>query len=141
MDKNQPPIEVGARYSLGPLETQVLKAVWERGTATVRELLAEGKLWQTYPTIMTTMNRLFRKGLFDRTLEGRAFRYSARYSPMEVERAVALSDIRQLLRSEYASLHLSYLVEAVGEEDETLLNEMQSLIEKKRAEISKGEQR
>src|SRR5258705_13697102 len=67
--------------SLGPLEKQVLQAVWARGTATVREVREDGRLWQTYPTIMTTMDRLFKKGLLDCVTEGRAFRYSAKYSP------------------------------------------------------------
>jgi len=65
---------------LGPLERQIHRAVWARGTATVREVLEDGTIWQTYTTIMTTMDRLFRKGLLARVLEGKAFRYSARYS-------------------------------------------------------------
>lgn len=120
---------------LGPLERQVHHAVWSRGTATVREVLADGTIWQSYSTIMTTMDRLFRKGLLLRALEGKAFRYSARLSPEEVERGAALKGICQLLDSEYASLHLSYLVEAVGAQDESLLEELQALVERQRAEL------
>jgi predicted transcriptional regulator len=127
--------------ALGPLEQQVLKAVWARGSATVREVLEDGKLWQTYPTIMTTMDRLFKKGLLDRVPDGRAFRYSARYNPAELERATAMKNIRQLLRSEYASLHLSYLVDAVSEQDGTLLDELQALVERHRADLKKGDER
>jgi len=126
--------------NLGPLERQVLESIWARGTATVRELLEGGGIWQTYPTIMTTMDRLFKKGLLDRVLEGRAFRYSPRYSPEELERLVSVNGIRQLLGSERASLHLSYLVEAVGAQGEGLLDELQALIEQRRAEMRKGEQ-
>jgi len=122
---------------LGPLEQKVLDLVWSMGTATVREVVRDGKLWQTYPTIMTTMDRLFKKELLDRTPEGRAFRYSVRYSPEEVERAEAISGIRRLLGSRYASLHLSYLVEAVGAQDERLLDELQSLVERQRAALRK----
>jgi len=118
---------------LGPLERQVFHAVWERGTATVREVLDGGKIWQTYPTIMTTMDRLFKKGLLDRIPDGKAFRYSARYRPEEIERAAAVNSIRQLLGSEYASLHLSYFVEAIGTQDTKLLDELQMLVERKRA--------
>jgi len=128
------------KANLGPLERQVLEAIWARGTATVRELLEGGGIWQTYPTIMTTMDRLFKKGLLDRLLEGRAFRYSPRYSPEELERLVSVNGIRQLLGSERASLHLSYLVEAVGAQGEGLLDELQALIEQRRAEMRKGEQ-
>ena len=124
---------------LGPLERQVLQAVWMRGTATVREVLEDGKIWQTYPTIMTTMDRLFKKGLLDRVPDGKAFRYSARYRPEEIERVSAVNSIRQLLGSEYASLHLSYLVEAVSTQDEKLLDELHTLVERQRAQLKKGE--
>ena len=136
-----PPIFSGAISSaqLGPLEKKVLKAVWTRGTATVREVREDGTIWQTYPTIMTTMDRLFKKGLLDRVPDGRAFRYSARHTPEELERLAAVSGVRQLLESEYVSLHLSYLVEAVSAQDTKLLDELQSLVERQRAQLKEGE--
>jgi predicted transcriptional regulator len=126
---------------LGPLERHVHHAVWMLGTATVREVIQDRKIWQTYSTILTTMDRLFRKGLLDRVQDGKAFRYSARYSPVELERLTAVREIRHLLKSEHASLHLSYLVEAVGEHDEKLLDQLQALVERQRAELQlkKGE--
>jgi predicted transcriptional regulator len=139
MDKPFPFFDADPRASLGPLERQVLEVVWALGTATVREVVRDGKLWQTYPTIMTTMHRLFKKGLFDRAAEGRAFRYSPRYGPQELERIAAEESIRQLLRSQNASLHLSYLVEAAGTQDERLLDELEALVERQRAELKKGE--
>jgi predicted transcriptional regulator len=142
MDPLHPILEAAAAARLGPLERQIHLAIWMRGNATVREVLEDGRIWQTYSTIMTTMDRLFRKGLLGRVLEGKAFRYSARYSPEEIERVAAMDGIRHLLGSEYASLHLSYLVEAVGELDEKLLEELQTLVERQRAELrlKKGEQ-
>lgn len=125
---------------LGPLEKTVLQAVWARGTATVREVREDGAIWQTYPTIMTTMDRLFKKGILDRAPDGRAFRYTARHTPEELERLTAVNGMRRLLESEYASLHLSYLVEAVGAQDGKLLDELQSLVERQRAQLKKGEQ-
>ncbi|MGA3104219.1 MAG: BlaI/MecI/CopY family transcriptional regulator [Terriglobales bacterium] len=136
------PFEGTGAAHLGPLERQVHTAVWMRGSATVREVLEDGTIWQTYSTIMTTMDRLFRKGLLTRVLEGKAFRYSALHSPEEVERAATMNGIRQLLGSDRASLHLSYFVEAVGAQDERLLEELQGLVERQRAELrkKKGEQ-
>ena len=81
---------------LGPLERQVHHAVWSRGSATVREVIQDRTIWQRYSTILTTMERLFRKGLLSRVQEGKAFRYSARYSPEELERLAAVRGIRQL---------------------------------------------
>jgi predicted transcriptional regulator len=129
--------------ALGPLERQVHHAVWSRGTATVREVIQDRTIWQRYSTILTTMERLFRKGLFSRVQEGKAFRYSARYSPEELERLMAVRGIRHLMKSEQASLHLSYFVEAVGEHDEKLLEELQALVERQRAElrVKKGERK
>jgi len=130
--------ETQPRTNLGPLERQVLDVVWALGTATVREVVRDGKLWQTYTTIMTTMHRLFKKGLFNRVPEGRAFRYCPRYGPEELERIAAEESIRQLLSSQNASLHLSYLVEAAGTQDERLLDELETLVERQRAELRKG---
>jgi predicted transcriptional regulator len=138
MDKVVSSSETHPRTNLGPLERQVLDVVWALGTATVREVVRDGKLWQTYTTIMTTMHRLFKKGLFNRVPEGRAFRYCPRYGPQELERIAAEESIRQLLSSQNASLHLSYLVEAAGTQDERLLDELEALVERQRAELRKG---
>jgi predicted transcriptional regulator len=129
--------DASLRAQLGPLEQKVLEVVWSLGTATVREIVHDGKLWQTYPTIMTTMDRLFKKGLLTRAAEGRAFRYSPRYSPEELERAEALGGIRRLLGSQNASLHLSYLVQEVSAQDARLLDELHSLVERQRAALKK----
>ena len=140
MDSLRSFFEATPSAQLGPLERQVLQAVWVRGTATVREVREDGGIWQTYPTIMTTMDRLYKKRLLDRVPDGRAFRYSARYSPEELERVAAVNGIRQLLGSEYASLHLSYFVEAVSTQDGKLLDELQALVERQRALLKKGEE-
>lgn len=125
-----------SRPQLGPFEQQVLEELWAHGSATVRELLADGKIHQAYTTVMTTMDRLYKKGLLDRVAEGRAFRYTPRHSAAELQRVNALESIRQLLGSDAASsLPLSYLVEAVSAHDTQLLDELQLLIERKRREI------
>jgi predicted transcriptional regulator len=131
--------DTSIRGRLGPLEQKVLDIVWSLGAATVREVVRDGKLWQTYPTIMTTMDRLFKKGFLNRVTDGRAFRYSPRYSLEELERADALGGIRRLLASQKASLHLSYLVQAVGAQDGRLLDELHALVERQRAALRKSE--
>jgi len=130
------------RVQLGPLEEQLLTALWLRGTATVRELLEDGDIKLAYTTVMTTLDRLYKKQLLDRVAEGRAFRYSPRHSQAELERAAAGEAIRQLLSSDTeASLPLSYLVEAVSEHDASLLDELQQLLEQKRRELRGKEKR
>ncbi|MGB8771279.1 MAG: BlaI/MecI/CopY family transcriptional regulator [Candidatus Korobacteraceae bacterium] len=135
MDPVDPSLEDAIATPLGPLEQQIHRAVWMRGPATVREVLQDRSIWQTYSTVLTTMDRLFRKGLLGRISEGKAFRYWVRCSPEELQRRTAVSGLRQLLRTEHAALHLSYFVEAVGEQDEKLLDELQALVERHRAEL------
>ena len=126
---------------LGPFEQQLLHELWSRGNATVRDLIDEGKIHQAYTTVMTTLDRLYKKGLLDRVAEGRAFRYTPRVTSEEVQRGAALEGIRQLLGSgDASSLPLSYLVEALSEHDAQLLDELQLLIERKRRELKAGAQ-
>lgn len=125
-----------SRPHLGPFEQQVLQELWLQGSATVRELLADGKIHQAYTTVMTTVDRLYKKGLLDRIPEGRAFRYTPRYTSEELQRDTALESIRQLLASgDASSLPLSYLVEALSNHDAQLLDELQLLVERKRREL------
>jgi predicted transcriptional regulator len=125
---------------LGPLEQRLMQEIWARGDATVRELVRGGNLHIAYTTVMTTLDRLFKKQLLTRVAEGRAFRYSPRISREEMQRAAAGDAIRQLLESGgAASLPLSYLVEAVSDHDARLLDDLQRMIERKRRELRKPE--
>ena len=85
---------------------------------------------------MTTVDRLYKKGLLDRVAEGRAFRYTPRQTSEEMQRVTALESIRQLLTGGTPSpLPLSYLVEALSDHDAQLLDELQLLVERKRREL------
>jgi len=130
----------GSRPQLGPFEQQLLQELWSHGSATVRELLADGQIHQAYTTVMTTLDRLYKKGLLDRVAEGRAFRYTPRHTSEELQRVTALESIRQLLGSgDASSLPLSYLVEALSSHDAKLLDELQLLVERKRRELKSRE--
>jgi predicted transcriptional regulator len=127
---------------LGPLEQQLLQSLWARGSGTVRELLDDEKMTQAYTTVMTTLDRLYKKQLLDRVAEGRAFRYTPKHSADEVRRVAAVEGIRQLLGSgDSSSLPLSYLVEALSEHDAQLLDELQVLVERKRRELKQAEEK
>ncbi|HYK51159.1 MAG TPA: BlaI/MecI/CopY family transcriptional regulator [Terriglobales bacterium] len=127
---NQPSL-----IKLGPLEQRLLEEVWARKTATVRELIDHGQLEIAYTTVMTTMDRLHKKGLLSRIEENRAFRYFPLVTKEELQRQAAGQVIQQLLASGPASLPLSYLVEAVTDHDKQLLDELQQLVENKRREL------
>ena len=121
---------------LGPLEERLLHALWQCHSATVRELIDDYNIHLAYTTVMTTLDRLYKKNLLNRVVEGRAFRYSPRQTQEELQKEAAGKAIRELLCSNAAaSLPLSYLVEAVGEHDAKLLEELQELVERKRREL------
>jgi predicted transcriptional regulator len=126
---------------LGPLEKQLLTVLWECGSATVRELLTriDGNL--AYTTVMTTLDRLYKKQLLDRRIEGRAFRYVPRHTPEELQKVEAGEAIREILASNRTSLPLSYFVEAITEHDAKLLDELQEMVERKRRELQNKESR
>ncbi|MFZ0418613.1 MAG: BlaI/MecI/CopY family transcriptional regulator [Candidatus Sulfotelmatobacter sp.] len=126
--------------NLGPLEQRLLDALWARGSATVRELVESGYEDLAYTTVMTTLDRLFKKGLLTRSEEGRAFRYVARFSREELHREAAGHAFRQLLdASPASSLPLSFLVEILGERDAQLLDDLRKLVERKRRELNSRE--
>jgi predicted transcriptional regulator len=121
---------------LGPLEERLLEALWLRGTATVRELVDAGCDDLAYTTVMTTLDRLFKKNLLSREVEGRAFRYTPQFSREELHREVAGEAFRQFLDASPAtSLPLSYLVEILTERDTQLLDDLRQLVETKRREL------
>jgi predicted transcriptional regulator len=125
------------KVRLGPLERRILAEVWSRKSLTVRELVEDGKIRLAYTTVMTTLDRLFKKGLLDRAEEGRAFRYSATCAPEEVQRLVAVTGVRRWIESTRpSSLPLSYFVEAIGAHD-AMLNELRVLVEQKRSQLKK----
>jgi predicted transcriptional regulator len=123
---------------LGPLEQRLLEALWQRGNATVRELVDDNGVCRdlAYTTVMTTVDRLFKKNLLARQAEGRAFRYTPRLTREEWHREAAGEAFRQLLNANPASsLPLSYLVEIVTERDAQLLHDLRELVDAKRRQL------
>ena len=118
----------------------MLDGLWVRGSATVRELVERGCQDLAYTTVMTTLDRLFKKGYLTRSEDGRAFRYAPRFSREELHRQAAGHAFRQLLdASPASSLPLSFLVEILGERDEQLLEDLRRLVDRKRRELGQRE--
>src|SRR2546428_7809364 len=74
--------------SLGSLERDVMALVWRHGDVNVRDACDELGPTVAYTTVMTTMDRLFKKGLLTRRKVGRAFVYRPTPSRAEFEGAV-----------------------------------------------------
>jgi BlaI family transcriptional regulator, penicillinase repressor len=121
---------------LGPLEQRVLDELWSRGSTTVRELVEASCHDLAYTTVMTTLDRLYKKGLLARSEDGRAFRYTTRLSREQLQQEVTSQTFRQLLDAAPASsLPLSLLVEILSEKDGQLLDDLSRLVEEKRREL------
>jgi BlaI family transcriptional regulator, penicillinase repressor len=121
---------------LGPLEERMLEVLWKRGDGTVRELVDDGCQDLAYTTVMTTLDRLFKKSLLSREPEGRAFRYQPRFTREELHREAAGEAFRQLLDAcPSSSLPLSYLVEVLTERDGQLLDDLHKVVEAKRRQL------
>jgi predicted transcriptional regulator len=119
--------------SLGSLERDVMALVWRRGDVSVRDVCDALGCGVAYTTVMTTMDRLFKKGLLTRRKVGRAFVYRATASRAEIEGAVATELVHSLLQREGEPLPvLSSLVDAVSDRDRALLDELERLIREKR---------
>jgi len=115
-----------------------MELIWRRPKrateVSVRDihLAFNGRL--AYTTLMTTLDRLHKKGLLERRKEGRAFFYSPRFSPDEFERSVARDVINKLLGrgSDGVEPILACIIDAVSERDRALLDELDRLIKEKR---------
>jgi predicted transcriptional regulator len=119
--------------SLGSLERDVMALVWSKGDTSVRDACDSIGPGVAYTTLMTTMDRLFKKGLLSRRKVGRAFVYCATASRAEIEGEVATELMHSLLRREGQPLPvLSSLVDAVSERDRALLDDLERLIREKR---------
>src|SRR4030081_3900430 len=74
---------------LGALEREVMAVVWKAGDINVREACERLESAVAYTTVMTTMDRLFKKRLLTRRKVGRAFIYAATATRDELEGAGA----------------------------------------------------
>jgi predicted transcriptional regulator len=126
----------GVESVLGPLEVRVLEACWAaEGPVTVRDLTGAFP-GVAYTTVMTTADRLFRKGLLTREKSGRAFHYTARWSRRELELELAGSALATLLPCDRGALRpvISMFVDEVSRRDASMLDELEALIRRKREE-------
>lgn len=124
--------------SLGALERGVMDLMWSHGEVSVRDACARFGPDVAYTTVMTTMDRLFKKGLLTRRKVGRAFVYAAAASREAVEGAVATELVHSLLQREGEPLPvLSSLVDAVSDRDRALLEELERLIREKRRALDR----
>lgn len=127
---------MGERLELGPLERQVLEVLWEsKRAATVRSVQPSFPRL-AYTTLMTTLDRLYRKGVLRRFRLGRAFGYEPRCSRGELFGRMVSGQVADLMAAcGDSTLLLSTLVQAVGHTDAELLDELETLVRAERERL------
>ena len=128
--------------TVGPLERRVLDCLWARPTrASVRDLQPDFPS-TAYTTLMTTLDRLYRKGWLARAKVGRAFFYEPRSSREELALELARRAFQRVLGTGNVVLRpvLSTLVDAVSEHDAEALDELERLVRERR-DLERGKRR
>ena len=113
-------------------ELELLRVLWEKGPATVRELHDEVNLQRTvgYTSVLKILQIMAEKGLVDREESGKAHIYRAAASQEETQNQL-LRDLSERLFSGSAAqlaMHALAMQPASAEE----LDEIRTLIEQKR---------
>jgi len=124
----------------GPLEIRVLQALWaRRAPACVKDLQPEFP-GVAYTTLMTTLDRLFRKGTLSRAKSGRAFFYAPKRTHDQLMSDLAGSAFATMLPGDASTSRPSraMVVDAVGQCDKTLLDELEALVRARREQLKEG---
>jgi predicted transcriptional regulator len=131
----QAPSPAGARaIVLGRLEALVMDCLWQSDEAlSVRDVALRLNGPWAYTTLMTTLDRLFKKNLASREPKGRAFVYRARLSRTDLgvqALKTAVSGIEA--GTDGRELALAALVDALESHDPELLDSLDRLVREKR---------
>lgn len=118
----------------GELEYAVLAAVWDLGTATIRDLYdrvgaPDGLV---YTTIAKVVDRLLAKRLLSRSRAPGVFVYRARVRRETIERAQLKEAIGRLVDRDSAPA-MATLVDAVESLDPQLLDQLSKAVEERRS--------
>ena len=128
-----------ASLALGKLERQVLEQVWQQGEVSVRDVYVAFEERIAYTTLMTTLDRLYKKQILDRRKDGRAFLYSPTVSNEEFEHGIREDVIDGLLGRGAEGIQpvLACIVDTVSERDRKSLDELERLVKEKKRELSR----
>jgi predicted transcriptional regulator len=102
---------------LHELEALVMEEVWRREPATVRDVMDAlnkgARKPRAYTTVMTIMDRLYRKGLLDRRSERNTYFYTAHLSRDEYADARAQTEVDALVK-EWGDVALVHFAKQMG---------------------------
>ena len=117
-----------------------METLWEHGEGNVHEVVRWLDRPLAYNTVMTTLDRLYKKGLLNRNKQERAYYYAPRLSRLESQQKQAEDLVSGFLSDPRAAseLLISFLVDAVGQHDAALLDDLEAKIRMKRRELNEG---
>ena len=128
-----------ACIALGKLERQVLEEIWRLGEVSVRDIyrIFEEKI--AYTTLMTTLDRLFKKRILQRRKDGRAFIYTAAVSQDDFDKEIKEDVVNGLLGQGADGVEplLACIVDTISERDRELLDELDRLVQEKKRELGR----
>ena len=126
-----------ACFALGKLERQVMEETWRLGEVSVRDIHRAFDEQIAYTTLMTTLDRLFKKKLLERRKEGRAFVYVPVVSRDELDHGIKEDVIDGLLGHGADGVEplLACIVDTISERDRELLDELDRLVQEKKREL------
>src|ERR1051325_6441935 len=124
-------------FALGTLERQVMEETWRLGEVSVRDIYRAFDERIAYTTLMTTLDRLFKKKLLERRKDGRAFLYSSVVSREDLDRGIKEDVVDGLLGhgADGAEPVRACIVDTISERDRELLDELDRLVQEKKREL------
>ncbi len=129
----------GIRVRLHDLEADIMDVVWSRklesfAVADVLEVLQRRRVI-AYTTVMTTVARLYEKGVLTRARDGKRYLYAPRCTREEFLETTARDVLKGLGAPTRPSMSL--LAETVSAADKATLDELELLIQRRRKAMAR----
>jgi len=128
---------------MGHLELTIMETLWERGKGNVHDVVRWLDRPLAYNTVMTTLDRLYKKGLLKRSKQERAYVYMPRLSRPAWQRQKAQDLVSGFLAGPrpVGEILVSCLIDAVGQHDAALLDDLEEKIRRKRRDLDRGQEK
>ena len=126
---------LGSKPPLGPLESQIMEIIWNKGEVTIRDIydILRKQRDFAYTTIMTVVHNLYRKGLLSQRKDGNAHFYTANQSRSQFIRSRVAEALDALLE-DFTEPAMAHLAERLSKTDATQLDELEKIIAERRAQ-------
>jgi predicted transcriptional regulator len=114
-----------------------MEETWRLGEVSVRDVYRAFDERIAYTTLMTTLDRLFKKKLLERRKDGRAFVYAPVVSCDDLDRGIKEDVVDGLLGHGADGVEpvLACIVDTISERDRELLDELDRLVQEKKKEL------